>query len=79
MHAQDKLADPPITLRIGYLKATTDLTLAEVHGSLDITVCGVGRSGGGATGTAHLPSLVRPAEVTRLLAEFINRCCGRPG
>jgi sulfonate transport system substrate-binding protein len=33
--AQDKLADPPITLRIGYLKGTTDLTLAKAHGSLE--------------------------------------------
>jgi sulfonate transport system substrate-binding protein len=34
-HAADKLADPPITLRIGYLKGTTDLTLAKAHGSLE--------------------------------------------
>ena len=33
--AQNKLADPPITLRIGYLKGTTDLTLAKAHGSLE--------------------------------------------
>jgi sulfonate transport system substrate-binding protein len=33
--AQDKLADPPIALRIGYLKGTTDLTLAKAHGSLE--------------------------------------------
>jgi pimeloyl-ACP methyl ester carboxylesterase len=31
------------------------------------------------TGTAHLPSLDRPADVTRLLAAFINRCSGRRG
>ena len=30
------------------------------------------------TGAAHLPSLERPAEVTGLLAEFIDRCPGRP-
>jgi pimeloyl-ACP methyl ester carboxylesterase len=30
-------------------------------------------------GTAHLPSLERPAEITGLLLEFINRCSGRPG
>lgn len=29
------LADPPITLRIAYLKGTTDLTLAKAHGSLE--------------------------------------------
>jgi pimeloyl-ACP methyl ester carboxylesterase len=29
------------------------------------------------TGTAHLPSLDRPAEITGLLAAFINRCSGR--
>lgn len=28
-------ADPPVTLRIGYLKGTTDLTLAKAHGSLE--------------------------------------------
>lgn len=31
----DKLADPPVTLRIGYLKGTTDLTLAKAHESLE--------------------------------------------
>jgi pimeloyl-ACP methyl ester carboxylesterase len=30
-------------------------------------------------GTAHLPSLERPAEITALLLEFINRCSGRRG
>jgi sulfonate transport system substrate-binding protein len=30
-----KLADPPIALRIAYLKGTTDLTLAKAHGSLE--------------------------------------------
>jgi pimeloyl-ACP methyl ester carboxylesterase len=29
------------------------------------------------SGTAHLPSLDRPADVTRLLSAFIDRCCGR--
>jgi pimeloyl-ACP methyl ester carboxylesterase len=29
------------------------------------------------TGTAHLPSLERPTEITGLLAEFIDRCSGR--
>ncbi len=33
--AQGELANPPITLRIGYLKGTTDLTLAKAHGSLE--------------------------------------------
>jgi len=28
------------------------------------------------SGTAHLPSLERPAEVTRLIAEFVGRCSG---
>lgn len=28
-------------------------------------------------GTAHLPSLDRPAEITGLLVEFISRCAGR--
>jgi pimeloyl-ACP methyl ester carboxylesterase len=31
------------------------------------------------TGAAHLPSLERPADITGLLAEFINRCSGRGG
>jgi pimeloyl-ACP methyl ester carboxylesterase len=31
------------------------------------------------TGAAHLPSLDRPADITGLLAEFINRCAGRRG
>lgn len=31
------------------------------------------------TGAAHLPSLERPADVTALLAEFIDRCSGRRG
>lgn len=31
------------------------------------------------TGAAHLPSLERPADVTDLLVEFINRCCGGRG
>jgi pimeloyl-ACP methyl ester carboxylesterase len=31
------------------------------------------------TGAAHLPSLDRPADITRLLAEFIDRCSGRRG
>ncbi len=35
-------------------------------------------SGHELTGAAHLPSLERPADVTGLLAEFINRCPGRP-
>ena len=30
------------------------------------------------TGAAHLPSLERPADVTGLLAAFIDRCPGRP-
>lgn len=30
-----ELASPPITLRIGYLKETTDLTLAKAHRSLE--------------------------------------------
>jgi pimeloyl-ACP methyl ester carboxylesterase len=29
------------------------------------------------TGTAHLPSLERPTEITRLLAEFIDGCSGQ--
>ena len=29
------------------------------------------------TGMAHLPSLERPTEITGLLAEFIDGCCGR--
>ncbi len=29
------------------------------------------------TGAAHLPSLERPADITGLLAEFIDRCAGR--
>jgi pimeloyl-ACP methyl ester carboxylesterase len=29
------------------------------------------------SGTAHLPSLERPADITGLLVEFINRCSGR--
>jgi len=28
-------ADPPLSLRIAYLKSTTDLTLAKAHGSLE--------------------------------------------
>ena len=31
------------------------------------------------TGAAHLPSLERPAEITDLVAEFVNRCAGRGG
>jgi pimeloyl-ACP methyl ester carboxylesterase len=31
------------------------------------------------TGTAHLPSLERPADITGLLTEFINRCSGGRG
>ncbi|MFK4442564.1 pimeloyl-ACP methyl ester carboxylesterase [Caballeronia udeis] len=31
------------------------------------------------TGAAHLPSLERPAEITGLVAEFINRCSARRG
>ncbi|MBR1283962.1 alpha/beta hydrolase [Bradyrhizobium sp. AUGA SZCCT0177] len=30
-------------------------------------------------GVAHLPSLERPADITGLLTEFINRCSGRRG
>lgn len=31
------------------------------------------------TGTAHVPSLDRPAEITGLITEFIDRCTGRRG
>jgi pimeloyl-ACP methyl ester carboxylesterase len=34
-------------------------------------------SGHDLTGAAHLPSLERPADITRLTSEFINRCSGR--
>jgi sulfonate transport system substrate-binding protein len=33
--AAAQAADPPVTLRIGYLKGTNDLTLAKAHGSLE--------------------------------------------
>ncbi len=36
-------------------------------------------SGHALTGTAHLPSLERPAEITDLLVAFIDRCSGRRG
>lgn len=35
-------------------------------------------SGHELAGAAHLPSLERPADVTGLLAQFIDRCSGRP-
>jgi hypothetical protein len=31
------------------------------------------------TGAAHLPSLERPADITGLLAAFVDRCSGRRG
>jgi sulfonate transport system substrate-binding protein len=33
--ATARAADPPVALRIGYLKGTNDLTLAKAHGSLE--------------------------------------------
>ncbi len=35
-------------------------------------------SGHELAGAAHLPSLERPADITGLIAEFIDRCPGRP-
>ena len=35
LSATARAADPPVTLRIGYLKGTNDLTLAKAHGSLE--------------------------------------------